>query len=558
MKYRLKIIKKLWILFLIVQLSFESFAAIVADNDGAAFVTKAEFEALKNNFASQIENYNDSIDGKIDGAIASYLAGVNISKKQIKSLLIKDWDKYVMMNKSIPNDYVYPDFSGQYSLFKYATIADQPFDTTSWNTKIFFSRNTMNYTRSAQSQKKVLVDNVVVGSTLNIDNVTWAGIALNAREKYNLNRQDLQQSFDDGDPAYLFADEVNELILCNAYDINLDGYITNLNSISSLVWGLNLRWTWSGSSSNGKTNWLQKPVFVSNEANISYEKNAEGNTYDYLHVGNWLGTTAWECNAKGVNNYFKTSTNNSLRTGGWVHNTSAVNSGMWDGIEASNANYYNSTGATLRIHLQRGAKFSQATTIRDNNNADSENNHTIPTIGLIGNINAGNIYQYNKKSLYDEDGAEINRVTMQQGIPVMQVKEDEIVEWTAKFKNIDSSLTNKYIAVMLSYVPFSNDSTLTTNTLKDFVMIDFTDYDTTKYGRYLKGTEDGKSYYFPVTDRYNTTTKSCEVPIKFEADRSGLVYLKFFVYDGTNASSISSSWEATLDISNSNSYTSIR
>ena len=95
-----------------------------------------EFEALKNNFVSQIENYNDSIDGKIDGAIASYLAGVNISKKQIKSLLIKDWDKYVMMNKSIPNDYVYPDFSGQYSLFKYATIADEPFDTSSWNKSV--------------------------------------------------------------------------------------------------------------------------------------------------------------------------------------------------------------------------------------------------------------------------------------------------------------------------------------------------------------------------------------------------------------------------------------
>ena len=55
---------------------------MVSDNDGSAFVTKAEFEGLKKNFADQITNYNTSIDGKIDGAIASYLAGVRLSKKE--------------------------------------------------------------------------------------------------------------------------------------------------------------------------------------------------------------------------------------------------------------------------------------------------------------------------------------------------------------------------------------------------------------------------------------------------------------------------------------------
>ena len=55
---------------------------MVSDNDGAAFVTKAEFEALKENFAEQIEDYNTSIDSKIDGAIASYLAGIQLTKEQ--------------------------------------------------------------------------------------------------------------------------------------------------------------------------------------------------------------------------------------------------------------------------------------------------------------------------------------------------------------------------------------------------------------------------------------------------------------------------------------------
>ena len=75
--------KLAWLL--IVLMSIESFAAVVGDNDGAAFITKAEFESLKNDFQTQINNYNSSLDNKIDGAIATYLGGVSMaSKKEIK------------------------------------------------------------------------------------------------------------------------------------------------------------------------------------------------------------------------------------------------------------------------------------------------------------------------------------------------------------------------------------------------------------------------------------------------------------------------------------------
>ena len=82
MRKGLKLIKKVIALFLVFIFCIESFAAIVSDNDGSAFVTKAEFETLKSDFADQIENYNASIDSKIDGAIASYLAGIQLSKKE--------------------------------------------------------------------------------------------------------------------------------------------------------------------------------------------------------------------------------------------------------------------------------------------------------------------------------------------------------------------------------------------------------------------------------------------------------------------------------------------
>ena len=74
-------LKKTFCFILAFLFSINSFAAVVSDSDGSAFVTKEEFETLKSGFTDQITNYNESIDKKIDGAIAAYLDGVRISKK---------------------------------------------------------------------------------------------------------------------------------------------------------------------------------------------------------------------------------------------------------------------------------------------------------------------------------------------------------------------------------------------------------------------------------------------------------------------------------------------
>lgn len=89
-------------LIILVINSTLNFSAVVSDNDGAAFITKAEFESLKDNFNNQIERYNVSIDSKIDGAIASYLAGINLRKKEMRKKLIKSATSWLMYNT---NDY---------------------------------------------------------------------------------------------------------------------------------------------------------------------------------------------------------------------------------------------------------------------------------------------------------------------------------------------------------------------------------------------------------------------------------------------------------------------
>ena len=59
-------------------LCYNMFCAIVSDNDGSAFISKAEYDSLKSGFQSQINQYNTSIDNKIDDAIAGYLAGIKV------------------------------------------------------------------------------------------------------------------------------------------------------------------------------------------------------------------------------------------------------------------------------------------------------------------------------------------------------------------------------------------------------------------------------------------------------------------------------------------------
>ncbi|MBO6120022.1 MAG: hypothetical protein J6P02_06100 [Lachnospiraceae bacterium] len=86
------IVKRTLALFLVVLMSINTMGAIVSDNDGSAFITKAEFDSLKNDFQSQIDQYNTSIDSKIDGAIASYLGGIQIATTEnMDSLYDNSW-----------------------------------------------------------------------------------------------------------------------------------------------------------------------------------------------------------------------------------------------------------------------------------------------------------------------------------------------------------------------------------------------------------------------------------------------------------------------------------
>ena len=93
-------------------MSINTLGAVVSDNDGSAFITKAEFDSLKNNFQSQIDQYNTSIDSKIDGAIASYLSGINLSKKE--QLTLDPKSRYLFPLKMHGSESLWNDSNSDY------------------------------------------------------------------------------------------------------------------------------------------------------------------------------------------------------------------------------------------------------------------------------------------------------------------------------------------------------------------------------------------------------------------------------------------------------------
>ena len=132
-KNKRKMGKKALCLIFAFLLSINSFAAVVSDNDGSAFITKAEFDSLKNNFQNQLNNYNTNIDSKIDNAISSYLSGIKqerVSKVNTAFVLDGDNDAKIifvgktnnfnnMSNELYTKDSIFEIFAGTYQTIAY-------------------------------------------------------------------------------------------------------------------------------------------------------------------------------------------------------------------------------------------------------------------------------------------------------------------------------------------------------------------------------------------------------------------------------------------------------
>lgn len=139
-----KTIKKIISLFIVMSLSMTSFAAVVSDNDGSAFITKSEFDSLKNDFQSQLDSYNSGIDSKLDSAISSYLAGIKTAKIEKLTLDSKTNYSFPLVMMSSTDLWNEPKSTNYYNLVR-NRVRYSNYDYLSFNMSYDSNLNAVTY-----------------------------------------------------------------------------------------------------------------------------------------------------------------------------------------------------------------------------------------------------------------------------------------------------------------------------------------------------------------------------------------------------------------------------
>ena len=292
----IRLIKRLAALLLVLLLSIESFAAVVSDNDGSAFITKAEFDSLKNNFQAQIDQYNTSIDNKIDGAIASYLAGINMSK-EVKVNVWNSNRNYVIAKNFVPSvDYRFMKWSLHANLHNRGIPADNHATAVSvvYDDEYIPKYGTYYDTRlvvNAGTEREIVNDG---------DTVFWRGRAKDWRDDISLNFS-AHHTKSNNNYYYIALNQnptfrAEHLLYLN--DIGYDAdYSTNFNSYykpqlaGTSDWSQNPAFTWKDMWSFDYSGFLIRANLndVGNQTfDYRYIVDYNDIQYDNLYDVNWV------------------------------------------------------------------------------------------------------------------------------------------------------------------------------------------------------------------------------------------------------------------------------
>ena len=538
-----RIVKRLLALFLVVLMSIESFGAVVSDNDGSAFITKAEFDSLKNDFPSQIDQYNTSIDSKLDGAIASYLAGIKVSKDTSYKVEVADWNEVTATNHELPQSYTIPDMNLVFNVTYCA-----PDMVGEWY-EIWSSSAALSYKRpSSITQIRSLVDAGTESTTYTLpDTVVWAGQALNYLDSITASKLGYCDSIY-GRPADMHRYD-------NSYLVGATGAanmaVTNaLHLLSGYVPGYAVNNLWTGtvywyyaSSFNfplyplSESNWINRDVKTSISLGYIDGKQKKNEHIIAWDNNNWtsLSDPSW-ANSLGINPTW--TENNAL------HDTSFNKVGRWCVFEISD---YNNKGddAHWVDHSQTYSTGSPPTTAikyRPNiqpysayysggYNAESDEN--IKSVGVLNKTyESAKIYQWkDKRKLARNENISYERINLYNGTLIAYAKQDETFKWEPKITGTyDNSGTDVAITkwrVKLSDKPFGTEDSLGTG------------------GKALKN--NGQ------TNDYLVTNDDGKCKFEFQLGENTTIWCKWWP-DDTNICN-NYNWKGTLDLTQCGTYT---
>ena len=520
-----KILRKKILLFLVILFIFETNAAIVSDNDGSAFVTKAEFESLKGNFASQIKNYETSIDKKLDGAIASYLAGVNLSKKEVLPVIYNKWDVVTCMNYALKNATQLPDVDLNFIGEAFGVPKGEPTSTWDcvciWNMYYRFV-----YTRpSSTNQKRLLCDAGTEGSTYPT-NIFWKGMALDYWEKIAVNqtRVWLPTKTTGQDDGYIdYANQAGVTFYAIKMTALNEGYYSNLQASAGQLWQPGVNWrkqssmNWCDATGHGGNLRLKT---ASTEVKLN---SVGGKTTSYEHILHYNTQTLKYLSDKDWLNTFGTDGDTILTRESLKSATGASISGFRGSIEANKAMALIDNKADVR------PGYSTVTSGYSGLYGGTDNTKMI-SVGLIPTSYASNhIYQNDEYINVSDNNKEYKTTTYDNllvGLPLLGAEEDAKITWEPKFKTYNNGVEADYeVNVELVVGQFGEGNTITSSTTVCKNQNQTNDYLT-------------------------TTDGTCK--FDFDMPKSGIVYAKW--WPATESIKNASTWEIDLILEDCNTY----
>ena len=534
MKKILKIMKKCVSLFILFAFGINSFAAIVSDNDGSAFVSKAEFESLKNNFSNQIEQYNTSIDSKIDGAIAQYLAGINLSKETFYNVEVSEWEKVLQTNYSLTQTWRMPSIN---LVFSY-TYAGNNYNGQWWET--WWTTAAIKYDKPKTTyQVRNCVNAGQESNTYTLpDNAVWVGQSADYEDRINGIKTAYPKNVYDVTPRtgtneagrYFAGAGLGQLSVIKALDMK-SGHLKS-DTVKN-IWKATVHYYSSEATSAQFNSDIDPDNIINNSLSSSIVLNYVNNKqYNNEHIITWdnynwsqLSDPNWShCLGK----------NPSYTQQSMLTNSSVSKTGKWSVMELSDASqtagsWTNRTDNSVRIRPKLAQNFSAYYSGAYQN----QSTESVRSVGVLDKTYAStSIYQWDKKrTLKRNEKQSLEKINLCNGVLIAYVKTDEIFKWepviTGTYKNGTTDTPITKWRVKLSKKPFLTKDSVpaATDVLKN------------------KGqTED-----YLVTD---TSTGKCK--FEFELGEDTVIFCKWWPDDTTICNT--KEWQGTLDLTQCGTY----
>ena len=451
MRKGLILFKRLAALILVLLFSINSFAALVGDNDGAAFITKAEFDSMKNNFQSQLDRYNSSIDNKIDGAIASYLKGIKIDKHENRSnemlTIPNDGYIYSVLTKDLGMTAGYPDilinlcfsfgtkqFGGSYLAWRsggYGALYTKSISSSDYSNRLYYR----------------VYDGYKIFDGYWKVNEYFSGII-------GVNKVDFDAGFSISSSEY-------EHLYCWASH-NTKGVNLAVNT-----WWKNL-WTKWGPNEAGTAPW--QTYYVVDFTNINMLTNKFKPVYQATFLYDYDDVNKYPCwnddnlNSTVIEPEYSTQDSNNIRI---ISNTV---DNLWD--KATKTQSWTQSGTD---HSGYNI-FQQPTTIHSSTDARNFNGRSgytdrMTCVRTPDMIKISEFAQNDTRVLewYNSDGTKgtLQYYSLSAGVPVTSVKIDDGFEWTPKIINMSTGSTAN-IDIEFYYGPYNGSQfNRVTNVTKD-------------------------------------------------------------------------------------------